>query len=103
MNTVLRHILFLLLGSAILFAQSGCVRNSTYKKTRNSLDDMRILYHSEQQRGEELKTRNKHLAQQLAELAVTAELWRKQVVRAEQESQQIRAELHKLRSEREAR
>jgi hypothetical protein len=103
MNTVLRQILFLLLGSAILFAQSGCVRSSTYKKTRNALDDVRILYHSEQQRGGELKARNKQLVQQLTELATTAEMWRKQAVRAEQESQQIRTELHQLQSEREAR
>ena len=99
MNMGIRLVSLILVVGFIAGTHGGCVRSSTYEKTKKQLDDVNILYLSEQLKNQDLKDSNKHIKQQMEELATTLASWRNQVARTQRDYERAQEQLVSSRVE----
>jgi hypothetical protein len=87
--------------AALLVFTGGCVRSGSYQSVKKELEDIRVQYETERLRSHDLKSENRKLKQDIAELEAKFRAWRDQLTRTEQEWKETRDELLRLKVEKE--
>jgi septal ring factor EnvC (AmiA/AmiB activator) len=70
---------------------TGCVRSSSYQSLKKELDDVRLQYETEKLRTQDIKSENRKLKHEIAELDGKFKSWREQLARTEQEWKELAA------------
>ena len=101
-TTALDHrTIALLIIAILLFFSTGCVRSGSYQALKKELDDVRLQYETEKIRAQDIKSENRKLKQEIAELDGKFRSWREQLARTEQEWKDTRDDMLRVKIDKE--
>jgi septal ring factor EnvC (AmiA/AmiB activator) len=87
--------------AALMVLSAGCVRSGSYDALKKELDDVRLQYETEKIRAQDIKSENRKLKQEIAELDGKFRSWREQLARTEQEWKETRDDILRVKIDRE--
>jgi septal ring factor EnvC (AmiA/AmiB activator) len=96
-----RGMIAVAIAATLVVFSTGCVRSGSYNALKNELDGVRLQYETEKIRAQDIRSENRKLKQEIAELDGKFRSWREQLARTEQEWKDTRDDLLRVKIDKE--
>jgi septal ring factor EnvC (AmiA/AmiB activator) len=96
-----KPVIIVAIAAMLVVFSTGCVRSGSYNALKKELDDVRLQYETEKIRAQDIKSENRKLKQEIAELDGKFRSWREQLARTEQEWKETRDDLLRVKIDKE--